>query len=102
GEQIRQMVAARRDAAGLRGVMWFEVGLLAALLGFLVARAAVLVEMLGGAATARQIAAAETYNLVFTSLALVAGGLVVAPERTGRVLLTMSQRPALLLISSFA
>lgn len=101
-EQVRQMVVARRKEAGLRGVLWFEVGLIVALLGFLVARVLVLARAFAGEATAVQIAAGETYDLVFTTLAALAGGLVVAPERTGRVLLNMSQRPAIMLISSFA
>jgi len=101
-EQVRQMVVARRKAAGLRGVLWFEVALIVALLGFLVARVLVLTAAFGGSATARQIAAGETYDLVFAALAALAGGLVLAPDRTGRVLLNMSQKPAMMLIGSFA
>jgi trk system potassium uptake protein TrkH len=101
-EQVRQMVVARKKEAGLRGVLLFEVGLIVALLGFLVARSFVLALMFSGDATAKQVAAAETYNLVFTALAAFAGGLVIAPERTGRFLLNMSQRPAMMLIGSFA
>lgn len=101
-EQVRQMVVARRKVAGLRGVLWFEVALIVALLGFLVARALVLTAAFGGDATPRQIAAGETYDLVFAALAALAGGLVLAPERTGRVLLNMSQKPAMMLIGSFA
>lgn len=101
-EQVRQMVVARKQEVGLRGVLLFEVSLIVALLGFLVARAFLLALQFSGEASARQIAAAETYDLVFTTLAAIAGGLVVAPERTGRVLLNMSQRPAMMLIGSFA
>jgi trk system potassium uptake protein TrkH len=101
-EQVRQMIAARKQEAGLRGVLLFEVALIVALLGFLVARAFVLALEFSGDASERQIAAAETYNLVFTTLGAIAGGLVVAPERTGRVLLNMSQRPAMMLMGSFA
>lgn len=101
-EQVRQMLAARRKEAGLRGVLWFEVSLIVALLGFLVARVLVLARMFGGETGEQVVAAAETYDLVFTALAAVAGGLVVAPERTGRVLLNMTQRPAMMLIGSFA
>jgi trk system potassium uptake protein TrkH len=100
-EQVRQLIAARRGTAGLAGVIWFEGSLLLALLGFLIARILVLTAMFEGA-TERQIAAAETYNLVFTSLAAIAGGLVIAPERSGRVLLNMAQKPATALIGSFA
>ncbi len=101
-EQVRQMVVARGKAAGLRGVLWFEIGLIVALLGFLVARVLVLARSFSGEATAAQAAAGDTYDLVFTVLAALAGGLVVAPERTGRVLLNMSQRPSIMLIGSFA
>jgi trk system potassium uptake protein TrkH len=101
-EQVRQMIVARKQEAGLRGVLLFEVSLIVALLGFLVARAFVLALQFSGDAGERQIAAAETYDLVFTTLAAIAGGLVVAPERTGRVLLNMSQRPAMMLMGSFA
>jgi trk system potassium uptake protein TrkH len=99
-EQVRQLIVSRRTA-GLAGVIWFEGSLLLALLGFLIARILVLTEMFEGA-TERQVAAAETYNLVFTSLAAIAGGLVIAPERSGRVLLNMAQKPATALIGSFA
>ena len=37
-EEVRQMIFARRKAAGMDGVLWFEVSLLLALLGFLLAR----------------------------------------------------------------
>jgi len=100
-EQVRQIVTTRGGAAGLAGVLWFEASLLLALLGFLVARVFVLTEMFGGA-TERQIAAAETYNLVFMGLAATAGSLVIAPERSGRALLRLAQKPATMLISSFA
>ncbi len=100
-EQVRQIVVSRRGSAGLAGVLWFEASLLLALLGFLVARVFVLTEMFRGA-TERQIAAAETYNLVFISLAVVAGSLVIAPERSGRVLLRLAQKPSMMLIGSFA
>lgn len=101
-EQVRQMVTARHKEAGLRGVLWFEVSLIVALVGFLIARTLVLAAMFGGDMDPRRIAAAETYDLVFTALAALAGGLVVAPARTGRVLLNMSQRPSMMLIGSFA
>jgi len=100
-EQVRQIVASRRGSAGLAGVLWFEASLLLALLGFMVARMFVLTATFGGA-TARQIAAAETYDLVFMGLAAIAGGLVLAPERSGRVLLRLAQKPSMMLIGSFA
>lgn len=100
-EQVRQIVAARRGSTGLAGVLQFEASLLLALLGFLVARVFVLTEMFGGA-TDRQVAAAETYDLVFMSLAAIAGGLVIAPERSGRALLRLAQKPSMMLIGSFA
>jgi trk system potassium uptake protein TrkH len=101
GEQVRQIVVARRGLDGLAGVLWFEASLLLALLGFMVARISVLTAMFAGV-TARQIAAAETYDLVFLGLAVSAGTLVVAPERTGRLLLRLGQKPATMLLSSFA
>ncbi len=100
-EQVRQIIASRGGTAGLAGVLWFEASLLLALLGFLVARVFVLTEMFGGA-TERQIAAAETYILVFMGLAATAGSLAIAPERSGRALLRLAQKPATMLISSFA
>lgn len=100
-ERVRQVLAARRPADGLAGVLWFEGSLLLALLGFVIARALVLAEMFEGRSEA-QVAAAETYDLVFTSLAAIAGGLVIAPERSGRALLNMAQKPAAALIGSFA
>jgi trk system potassium uptake protein TrkH len=102
GEQVRQLVAARRQAVGLSGVLRFEVALILSLLGFLIARSFVLVVEFSGEATLREIAAADTYDLVFTTIAAIAGVLVVAPERSGRALLTLAQRPALMLASSFA
>ncbi|MDC0723257.1 TrkH family potassium uptake protein [Nannocystis bainbridge] len=101
-EQVRQMIAAHRKDANLGGVLWFEVALFLALLGFFLARAVILGDAFDGPLTARRLAAAETYDLVFTTLAALAGALVIAPERTGRVLLNMSQRPAMMLIGSFA
>ncbi|HEY8376099.1 MAG TPA: potassium transporter TrkG [Nannocystis sp.] len=101
-EAVRQMLASRGKPEGLAGVLWFEGSLLLALLGFLGARALVLVDAFAGTADANAIAAAETYDLVFTALGAIAGALVIAPERTGRVLLNMSQRPAMMLIGSFA
>ena len=110
-ERMRQLVTERRSptAAGqpanwLGGVLLFEGALLAALVGFMVARGLVVWHMFSpdGAAVAARAAAAQTYDLVFTVLAGVAGGMVVAPDRTGRVLLTMAQRPAVLLAGSFA
>ncbi len=110
-ERMRQLVTERRSptAAGqpanwLGGVLLFEGALLAALVGFMVARGLVVWHMFtpDGADVAARAAAAQTYDLVFTVLAGVAGGMVVAPDRTGRVLLTMAQRPAVLLAGSFA
>ena len=63
-EQVRQIIASRRGLAGLAGVLWFEGSLLLALLGFLLARVFLVMAMFAGA-TARQIAAVETYDLVF-------------------------------------
>jgi trk system potassium uptake protein TrkH len=108
-ERTRQILGERRaakvdGAGGLEGVLWFEGALALALVGFAVARGLVLYHMFGpdsGDMTGR-VAAAQTYDLVFAVLALLAGGLVVAPERTSRVLLHMAQRPAVLLASSFA
>ena len=110
-ERTRQLVGGRRaaPAAGqpagwLSGVLWFEGALLLALVGFAVARGFVVLHMFSpvpGDALSRA-GAAQTYDLVFTALAGLAGGLVVAPERTGRVLLHMAQRPAVLLAGSFA
>ena len=101
-EEVRQMIFARRKAEALAGVLWFEVSLLLALLGFLLARTLALTAAFGGDLGASGVAAAKTYDLVFTGLAAIAGGLVIAPERTGRVLLNMAQRPAMMLIGSFA
>ncbi|MCY1004874.1 TrkH family potassium uptake protein [Nannocystis pusilla] len=102
-EEVRQMIFARRKAAaGMDGVLWFEVSLLLALLGFLLARTLALTGQFGGTLEASGLRALETYDLVFATLAAVAGGLVIAPERTGHVLLNMSQRPAMMLIGSFA
>ncbi|MFY0532847.1 hypothetical protein [Nannocystis pusilla] len=84
-EQVRQMIAARRKSADVGGVLWFEVTLFLALLGFLVARAFILGDAFDGPLSERRLAAAETYDLVFTTLAALAGALVIAPERTGRV-----------------
>src|SRR5262249_20163151 len=75
-EAGRQMVAVRRRAAELSGVLWFEASLLLALVGFLVARVLILAEQFAGTAGERAIAAAETYDLVFTTMAAIAGGLV--------------------------
>lgn len=112
-ERVRQLVAARRTptpaAAGqqanlLGGVLLFEGVLLAALVGFTVARGLIVWHMFNpdGVDPVGRAAAAQTYDLVFTVLAAFAGGLVVAPDRSGRVLLHMAQRPAVLLASSFA
>ncbi len=116
-ERVRQLVVAPRTAghlgqpgqpgqpAGwLSGVLWFEGSLLIALLGFTVARFFVVLHMFSPSAgdVASRAGAAQTYDLVFTVLALLAGGLVIAPERSGRVLLHMAQRPAVLLAGSFA
>jgi trk system potassium uptake protein len=101
-ERVRQTVARHGGAAGLGGLLRFEVALLAALVGLMVARGFVLLHEFEGSATARQIAAAETYDLLFTTIAALAGGLLAAPERSGRALLTLAQRPALMLASSFA
>ncbi len=118
-ERLRQLVAQPRTAqpgqpgppgppgqsAGwLSGVLWFEGSLLVALLGFAVARFFVVLEMFSPTAgdAASRAGAAQTYDLVFTVLALLAGGLVMAPERSGRILLNMAQRPAVLLAGSFA
>ncbi len=101
-EQVRQIVAAHGRAARLGGVLRFEVALIFALLGFLVARGFVLVQEFGGAVTARQLAAAETYDLLFTTIAMLAAALLAAPERSAQALLSMAQRPALMLASSFA
>ncbi|MBL9101121.1 MAG: TrkH family potassium uptake protein [Myxococcales bacterium] len=102
GELVRQTVAVHRKTGGFAAVLRFEVALIAGLLGFLVARAFVLAVQFSGEATARQVASAETYDLVFTVMAGVAAALVVAPERSGRALLKLVQRPALMLASSFA
>jgi trk system potassium uptake protein TrkH len=85
-------------------VLWFEGALALALVGFAVARGLVLYHMFvpDSGDMAGRVAAAQTYDLVFAVLALLAGGLVVAPERTSRVLLHMAQRPAVLLAGSFA
>lgn len=112
-ERTRQLVTeGRRQTAGppgpqtsgLGGVLWFEGALLAALVGFTVARGLIVWHMFNpdGVDPAGRAAAAQTYDLVFTVLAAFAGGIVVAPERTGRVLLHMAQRPAVLLAGSFA
>jgi len=110
-ERLRQLVAQPRVTAApgqpagwLSGVLWFEGSLLLALLGFTVARLFVVLHMFapGAGDAASRAGAAQTYDLVFTVLALVAGGLVVAPERSGRALLTLAQRPAVLLAGSFA
>ncbi len=115
-ERTRQLLAERRTsvppptlqpqqpAGWLSGVLWFEGALLLALLGFAVARGFVVVHMFAPEAgdAASRAGAAQTYDLVFTVLAALAGGLVVAPERTGRALLHMAQRPAVLLAGSFA
>jgi trk system potassium uptake protein TrkH len=108
-ERTRQVLGERRaaqvDAAGwLAGVLWFEGALVAALIGFAVGRGVVLYHMFvpDSGDMAGRIAAAQTYDLVFAALAVLAGGLVVAPDRTGRVLLHMAQRPAVLLAGSFA
>lgn len=107
-ERTRQLLGERRAAqvegGWLAGVLWFEGALVVALVGFAVARAVVLYHMFApdSGDMAGRVAAAQTYDLVFAVLAALAGGLVVAPERTGRVLLHMAQRPAVLLASSFA
>ena len=107
-ERSRQLLVDRRaspvHAGQLGGVLWFEGALLAALVGFAVARGVIVWHMFTpeGAEQASRIEAAKTYDLVFTVLAALAGGLVVAPERTGRALLHMAQRPAVLLAGSFA
>ncbi|MBL8970818.1 MAG: hypothetical protein JNK56_09580, partial [Myxococcales bacterium] len=105
-ERMRQLVTDRRGATGggwLGGVLWFEGALLAALVGFAVARGWIVWHMFtpDGVDPGR-VAAAQTYDMVFTVLAGFAGGLVIAPDRTGRALLHMAQRPALLLAGSFA
>lgn len=111
-ERMRQLISERREpvvtagpqANWLGGVLWFEGALLAALFGFMVARGVLVWHMFNpdGVDPVARVAAAQTYDLVFTVLAGVAGGLVVAPDRTGRVLLHMAQRPAVLLAGSFA
>ena len=108
-ERTRQVLGERRaarsdGAGGLEGVLWFEGALALALVGFAVARGLVLYHMFvpDSGDMAGRVAAAQTYDLVFVVLALLAGGLVVAPERTSRVLLHMAQRPAVLLAGSFA
>ena len=106
-ERMRQLVTDRRGATGggwLGGVLWFEGALLAALVGFAVARGWIVWHMFtpDGVDPAGRVAAAQTYDMVFTVLAGFAGGLVIAPDRTGRALLHMAQRPALLLAGSFA
>ena len=109
-ERMRQLYVERRSptegqpANWLGGVLLFEGVLLAALVGFMVARGVVVWHMFTpeGADSLARAAAAQTYDLVFTVLAGLAGGLVVAPERTGRVLLHMAQRPGVLLAGSFA
>ncbi len=110
-ERVRQLVVQPRTAAvagqpagWLSGVLWFEGSLLVALLGFAVARFFVVLQMFSPTAgdVASRAGAAHTYDLVFTVLAALAGGLVIAPERSGRVLLHMAQRPAVLLAGSFA
>jgi trk system potassium uptake protein TrkH len=71
-------------------VLWFEGALLAALVGFAVARGLIVVAHVraDGVDPAGRVAAAQTYDLVFTVLAGLAGGLVIAPERTGRACCT--------------
>ncbi len=112
-ERIRQLVVERRGAAVVgpgqpaswhRGVVVFEGILLAALVGFTVARALIVWHMFtpDGVDPAGRAAAAQTYDLVFTVLAGLAGGVVAAPERSGRALLLLAQRPAVLLAGSFA
>ena len=112
-ERMRQLAAERRtptpavvgqQANLLGGVLLFEGVLLAALVGFAVARGVIVWHMFNpdGVDPTGRAAAAQTYDLVFTVLAAFAGGLVVAPERSGRVLLHMARRPAVLLAGSFA
>jgi trk system potassium uptake protein TrkH len=110
-ERMRQLhgergspTAAGLPASSLGGVLLFEGVLLAGLFGFMVARGVVVWHMFTpeGADSLARAAAAQTYDLVFTVLAGFAGGIVIAPDRTGRVLLTMAQRPAVLLAGSFA
>ncbi|HEY0137741.1 MAG TPA: hypothetical protein VGB85_26830, partial [Nannocystis sp.] len=110
-ERMRQLYGERRSptpagqpANWLGGVLLFEGVLLAALFGFMVARGLVVWHMFTpeGADSLARAAAAQTYDLVFTVLAGFAGGMVIAPDRTGRVLLGMAQRPAVLLAGSFA
>jgi trk system potassium uptake protein TrkH len=110
-ERTRQLVAGRRTApalggaaGSLGGVLWFEGMLLVALVGFAVARGLLVWHMFDpdGVDAAGRDAAAQTYDLVFTVLAGFAGGLVIAPEKTGRVLLHLAQRPGALLAGSFA
>ncbi len=103
-ERIRQLVTGRRQlAGGLGGVLWFEGALLAGLVGFAVARGLLVWHMFDPAGVdPGRTAAAQTYDMVFTVLAGFAGGLVIAPDRTGRALLAMAQRPAALLAGSFA
>ena len=106
-ERMRQLVTDRKGATGggwLGGVLWFEGALLVALVGFAVARGWIVWHMFtpDGVDPAGRVAAAQTYDMVFTVLAGFAGGLVIAPDRTGRALLHMAQRPALLLAGSFA
>src|SRR5690606_14460340 len=52
-EEVRQMISSRHKEAGLTGVLRFEISLLLALLGFLVARALSLVDAFAGDLDAR-------------------------------------------------
>jgi trk system potassium uptake protein TrkH len=88
--------------SGLWHLARVEVGLLAACVGFAVARTMLALRILGGPLLSPENEAARLYDLLFLGLALFAALALMKFPAFARWLLRLGRRPPLLLATSFA
>lgn len=93
---------ARLRSAGSPQLARVEIGLLLACAGFAVARGLLALEAFDRPLSSAESQAARLYDLLFLTLALLAGLALMKSPAFARSLLRMGTRPALLLASSFA
>ncbi len=92
----------RLRTAGRPQLARVEIGLLLACAGFAVARGLLALEAFDRPLSTAETQAARLYDLLFLTLALVAGLALMKSPAIARSLLAIGKRPALLLASSFA
>ncbi len=93
---------ARLRTAGRPQLARVEIGLLLACAGFAVARGLLALQAFDRPLSPAESQAARLYDLLFLTLALLAGLALMKSPAIARTLLGIGQRPALLLASSFA